>query len=156
MNIIFLDIDGVITPYSMPEGDRVQSVSGRASRKCVAVLNKIVEATDAEIVVSSAWRTDPRISMALKQLGVVKPILSVTPHDNHKGMLRGNEIRLWLMDNESITGVKHYNFRTYVILDDDSDMLYWQKDNFMKIDGRVGLQETDISKAVSIIRQENF
>jgi len=39
----------------------------------------------------------------------------------------------------------------YVILDDDTDMLYEQKDNFVNTDGMVGLTSKDVEKAIQIL-----
>jgi len=43
----------------------------------------------------------------------------------------------------------------YVILDDDCDMLYGQKDNFVRTDIKVGLTDADIEKVKEILKIEN-
>ena len=40
---------------------------------------------------------------------------------------------------------------SYVILDDDSDMLYEQKDNFIHTDALLGLSQNDVVKAIKIL-----
>jgi hypothetical protein len=51
-----------------------------------------------------------------------------------------------MRNNESIIG-GYYNFTEYVILDDDSDMLYWQRNNFLLIDRFVGLTMGNVFQA---------
>ncbi len=64
--------------------------------------------------------------------------------------LRGNEILQWIKDNEEIVG-PYYDFKKYVILDDDSDMLLWQKDNYINCDHWVGMTEKTVFKAKKIL-----
>ena len=44
------------------------------------------------------------------------------------------------------------NIESYVIIDDDSDMLEEQNVNFMHIDNLVGLQQTDFNKILNILK----
>jgi len=64
--------------------------------------------------------------------------------------VRGNEIRKWLKDNVKQGGpeVEKVN---YCILDDDLDMLLWQKDYFVNTDSQHGLTTGDALKAISIL-----
>ena len=45
--------------------------------------------------------------------------------------VRGNEINKWIHDNNDIIG-DYIKFKDYVILDDDNDMLFIQRHNFIK------------------------
>lgn len=65
-------------------------------------------------------------------------------------IVRGNEILQWMVDNEYRIGYP-FNFKSYVILDDDSGMLLSQKDNFIHVDRRVGLTEKDVERAIEIL-----
>ena len=60
--------------------------------------------------------------------------------------VRGNEIRYWLKDNK-------YEDSNYLILDDDSDMLLWQKDNFVHINNNYGLMEEHIPLSFKILNR---
>ncbi len=43
---------------------------------------------------------------------------------------------------------------SFVILDDDTDMLLEHKDNFINIDGMIGLTEVDIKRAIEILNKQ--
>ena len=109
--IIFLDIDGVLNNYaSMAESIELDS-------RCVILLRQIVEATDAVIVLSSTWRIlySKEVLEGMFQVTGFPyiNIIDITPnHDNHS---RGYEIQKWME--------AHPGDYTYVILDDDTDML---------------------------------
>ncbi len=62
---------------------------------------------------------------------------------------RGVEIDNWINWN---TGDEEFR---YVILDDDSDMLLSQKDNFIQTDSLKGLSKDDVEKAIKILNGEN-
>jgi len=47
--------------------------------------------------------------------------------------------------------IKTCDFNKYIILDDDSDMLYWQRNNFICIDGGPGLTENVAYKAIRML-----
>jgi len=155
--IIFLDIDGVLNSevdfnsYTEEEKRRYYDIALRPLK----LLDDLVDETKAKIVISSTWRksrhtstlnevllkeiTDvDRIRMIFKKRGFknYKSIVSRTPVLKGEGIV---EIRYWIMHNEKIINCDHYDFNSYIIFDDDSDMLFWQKDNFFKVDGYVGL-----------------
>lgn len=112
MKVIFLDIDGVLTT------ERTKYRVGDVD--CVAQLNRITEATGADIVISSSWRHDPEIANVLAAWGVRGKVVGITPNLSvwMKGIRvareRGDEIYRWLCDNMPAAN--------YVILDDESDM----------------------------------
>ena len=125
MKVIFLDIDGVMVTGEML--NRLEEIDGfhfnPFARGPVYQLNRIVETTGAEIVISSTWRCDgPRWNALMKhfeQQGVRKKPLVRTPHLTKKresGLFktaqRGEEIKTWLSND----------VQDYVVLDDDTDM----------------------------------
>lgn len=130
MNIIFLDIDGVLNSGEYMYRRRLQGTT-RANRAidpdCVNVLNAIVQHTKAHIVVSSSWRIGRTVLQLQRMLysgGVVGNVLGVTPMPGrfegwHGGMgyARGDEIQAWINANMDALQLKHI-----LILDDDSDM----------------------------------
>ena len=162
IKVIFLDFDGVIT--TLKSGWSIDPEK-------IKLLNKIIEATDAKIVVSSSWRrgtlegTIEELSGGVDCNGNSKAfpfcdkIIGITARiggfryndeineDGRKPMVdipRGVEIQDWL-DNTD------YDVESYVILDDDSDMLYWQKDNFVKTNTYLGLDDIGVDKAIDIL-----
>lgn len=154
IRIIFLDIDGVLN-NSMDSDVHIHDVEGEHylhSPRCVGLLNDLIRQTNAKVVVSSTWRignTLEEMDYILKLIGVECDLIGMTDVLHHD-TFRGNEILKWIKDNEDLVG-NYYDFRNYVILDDDTDMLLWQKDNYVNCDPCVGLTEVTVSRAISIL-----
>ena len=70
-------------------------------------------------------------------------MIDVTP--NISGADRGIEIKSW------VDGFKG-NIEGFVILDDDSDMLPSQMDNFVKCPNQLGFQEEELKRALKILK----
>lgn len=152
MKLIFLDIDGVLNHQD-----------GYATKECTfdfkhkyqrfaleskRLLNKLIAETGAKIVISSTWRADgiERLKEIFELEGIVGEIIGVTPHYSIPGYgsaPRGSEIESYLKSR----GFWHINYsreeqqkymdasgiENYIILDDDSDMLYNQRDHFVHV-----------------------
>ena len=156
MKIIFLDIDGVLNNEDsdivyLQEGS--VCVGGFFCPELVVRLNTIIQETRASIVLSSTWRLGLDLESAQKlmvELGVIGRVVGITDHiwDNH--VFRGNEIYKWIRDNEDLVG-KYYDFSDYLILDDDSDMLYWQRNNFVQTNGLKGLTDSNVMESIAIL-----
>jgi len=161
MKVIFLDFDGVITtPESHYE----------LCPKKMALLKKIVDATDAKIVISSSWRrtnledtikhitdtgnpfvkNNPFI-LADKVVGITHRMFGfIHPHkDRHCKIPRGVEINAWVFEHEM-------DIESYVILDDDDDMLYIQRNRFIHTDGLQGLTDSDVDRAIDILTNKPY
>lgn len=160
--LIFLDIDGVLAsiPY-LCKGKGFIDPS-----KC-KLLNQL-EDIGAEVVISSSWGYDEgRTEESLRKCGLTLPIIGYTDHSvhyNHNWACRGNEIEKWLIDhqyNTSKWGGDHYRKTydkyidyEYVILDDDEDMLYGQKDNLIIVNRYTGLTKRHINKIRKILTRD--
>jgi hypothetical protein len=166
-NLIFLDIDGVIaTPECLEDG-----MWGLVESK-QELLGKIIESTDAKIVLSSSWRLhtveDTVAYMNKKGFRFSDRIIGVTIRGYHyiqKGfpmsICRGVEIKQWIDNNihrENGQGAfvrkkiqVDYN---YVILDDDTDMLLEQQRHFVQCDPKTGLTNYEVEKAISILNPQ--
>lgn len=157
IKLAFLDVDGVLNCESMyTDGDEIISVKGgEISRRCMNVLNNFIEVTDTKIVVSSTWRSDIDIEDKLYGAGLKGEIIGKTPHLDRRITVRGNEIYKWLADNEEAIGRCHRDFHSYVIFDDDSDMLLWQRDNFFQTDAYSGLTHNVTWKAQRFLARFN-
>lgn len=165
MKLIFLDIDGVLNGYG--EDYTYEYITGYKdstgcdkhliSKQLVANFNYLVAYTQAKVVVSSTWRlgeTVDSMQKILDSVGVVCEVVGLTDSFNHEHSYRGNEILHWIKGNTDKTGCdKYYEYKSYVILDDDSDMLLWQKDNFVHTDGQKGLTRSDVWKAINILNR---
>lgn len=153
--IIFLDIDGVLNHQSMTKENEIKTEGGFVSKECVKLLNHITSETGAQIVISSTWRMDgfeddgvtPKTKAHLESAGVTGEIIDNTPILRDAGNLRGNEIRCWLQANRPSL------FSDYIILDDDSDMLYWQKENYFHVDHFIGITPNVAFRAVNFLKK---
>ncbi len=160
MKVIFLDIDGVLncenayrsgeckyTEWVNHHGDKDHHQSFCSWSK--ELLNKLIDETDAKIVISSTWRSSGiEFMKSVWELeGMHGEIIGITP--NFRGEVdgytipRGCEIEKWLRDN----GFSHINWdkdtqqeyinktgiENYIIIDDDGDMLYGQRNHFVHV-----------------------
>lgn len=140
MNVIFLDVDGVLNSerFCRVLNDRHRALGHHEKCECyrlerqiddeaVARLNRLVAATDSKIVISSSWRLlmDPdELRRVLGSHGLVAEIIGETPDGPndpafvylgaHDRISRGHEIDYWLS--------QHPEVDRFVILDDSSDM----------------------------------
>jgi hypothetical protein len=146
--IIFLDIDGVLNTFT----DETPRSRYPLLPRCVENLNKIIRETQAKIVVSSTWRflfkTPKDLEKVLKESGFEGEIFDFTDSLPNYYSVRGNEIKKWLEDHEELLGVPYYDFSSYIILDDDSDMLLEQKDNFIHVNNLIGINITVIKQSL--------
>lgn len=125
--IIFLDIDGVL---NLMRQDRDQ-YGTLFHDNFVANLKRIIDETNAWIVISSTWRMSGLESIIemwedRKLPGNVvgiTPNLKYHPDNIDDELVRGDEIQSW---------IDKYEITDYVIIDDDTDMLPHQMSRFVK------------------------
>lgn len=163
MRIIFLDFDGVLNNqlwYVRNNGQRGQDDLDPES---IGFLNNLIAATDAKVVVTSTWRlgrTVEELQAILDRNGFKGEVIDKTKDmregENSHSILRGNEILCWIKDHPVEIGRGYWNYNDYVIFDDDTDMLYWQKDNFIPIDPYVGLTPVGVYRAKQILLKNDF
>jgi hypothetical protein len=161
MKVIFLDIDGVLNceeAYRSGECKYTEWINHRGdndhhqsfcswSKKW---LNKLIEETDAKIVISSTWRHSgiEFMQSVWKHENMSGEIIGITPDFRWKGEgytpPRGCEIDYYL---KKVLNFNHINwdkniqqeymdkfgFENYIIIDDDSDMLYGQRHHFVHV-----------------------
>jgi hypothetical protein len=155
MKVIFLDIDGVLNNSDDSDLHEGEGTMNFYSPNCVAILNSITGWTKAKIVVSSTWRlgvTLVDLQVQLRSMGITGQVIGKTEDLRVLDGYRGNEILKWIKDNKDILSYNFYHeYKSYVILDDDTDMLLWQKDNFVHTDGNLGLTDLDAAKAIRIL-----
>lgn len=130
--IIFLDIDGVLNVIPQGRDDYGSCFHKHFEDN----LRWIIEQTGAKIVISSTWRMSGLKVMQemWKHRGLAGDVIDITPDcaqlvnygtfEYYDAVERGHEIQEWLD--------KHPQVKTYVIIDDDSDMLEVQKNNFVQ------------------------
>jgi hypothetical protein len=169
MKVIFLDFDGVLNPmhYMHMLGKMWKESNGQIKSQDdyghlffepnVKALNHILYETDANIVVSSTWRLSGK--QVIKNLFFDRNMnlawdsfIDITPDNAQLSTLdlwlgdeRGYEIKAWLD--------KHPEVESYVIIDDNSDMLEEQMLNFVKTNMWYGLTMEDAEKAIKILNK---
>jgi hypothetical protein len=147
LKIIFLDIDGVLNSARYYKSvDRSSEDWNRFDPKVVLALKKLIEEFSAKIVIASTWRFGA-VDMLKKELtnsGLDKYLHTdwKTPlvHPSH----RGTEIKMWLD--------KHPEVNTYLIFDDDTNILDEQLDYYIQTDIKFGLKEKHLQKAKQIFK----
>jgi len=156
MKIIFLDIDGVLNCSESIQYFYHKANTLNASKIFPDVflsrLRKLIDLTDAKIVVSSTWRIDypdgynwVTLINNLKKYNLDKEITDITPDLTHPSIQRGDEIRKWLNDNKSL------NIENFVIIDDDDDMREFTKTNLAQTSWITGFTEEVYHKALNIL-----
>lgn len=180
MKIIILDIDGVLNV--IPQGH--DEYGGIFHPHFMDNLKRIIDETGAKIVISSSWRKSglQKMQELWKHRNIAGEVIDVTPslylqkggslvfwnkkQDRHPrekingySIPRGCEIEYWLNLEKN-----NYEIESYVILDDDTDMLLSQKDNFVQcsmnddhedcIDLGYGLTNKCAEKAIRILNKK--
>jgi hypothetical protein len=167
MKVIFLDIDGVLNSHqsahfwhnkrdqSKWENEMYRDWPGTlkeyiAMEFCPIALSNLEELIrripDAKIVVSSTWRMGETVD-TLKKIFQPSKLVSDAIVDKTPVFSdgpRGDEIQHWLNNNPEVT--------SYVILDDDDDMLDSQMKNFVNTCALHGFQFEDMLSATKILK----
>jgi len=152
MKFIFLDIDGVLNSRQFIQN--LEQTKSPLFEDCnqwidpnlVNKLNKLIEETGAEVVMSSSWRLDhtkEQLEKLLSVYGFNHQIYSYTPDDWY--CERGGEIKSWLKEyviNNKLDG--------FVILDDLNNMGDLIS-HLVQTDEEYGLQDCDVEKAINIL-----
>ncbi len=170
MKVIFLDIDGVFNSelyYKQRPDNSLWGGSHEFDPETVKRFNEIIDATDAKIVVSSAWRKGDLkyLQDLFKVVGLKGEVIGETEklrwECEYPGVSipRGLEIKQYYAETFDYI---QYNYahkndsvlKSYVIIDDDSDMLYEQRNNFVCVNSFSGLIAKDVKKAIMILQRE--
>lgn len=148
--IVFLDFDGVLNTEQYQarlaiDGKPTKDAWGPLFDPCaVANLRKILEATDAAIVISSSWRYLYRLG-SLRMMWEVRElpgeILDTLPC-GASYISRGEDIEYWL---------EKHGHPDYVIVDDLDDFLPSQHKRFVETNPTIGITGADAHKAIEII-----
>jgi hypothetical protein len=154
MRILFLDIDGVLntgayieraiwTPPLASEDDH-RIIDPAA----VAILNTVLEATGALVVVSSTWRIAhplEALRRMLERRGFTGTVLDVTPQLT--GRNKGREITTWL-------AAQGDNVEGFAIVDDDDEAGAEFPSHFLRTTFDVGLTIEHVAHLVHILRSQ--
>jgi len=159
MKIIFLDVDGVLNSYNYILDEELNN-------DLIKNLKKILDNTDAKIVLSSAWRLSKeytnQLKRRLKLLGINESIIiSQTPSleynyigfnqnksKNYLARQRYYEIKHWIdmrylcEDND-----------TWIAIDDLDLNPYLSSQNFVHTDPYKGLEESYVDKCINLLNR---
>lgn len=163
--LIFLDIDGVLN-YELFYREKSQHQRhmevgdlGDLCPKAISNLNHIIEETNAQVIISSTWRlgnTKENLQDLLNRVGFKGEIIGLTPNLRFNSnavsytIPRGCEIDCWLKLHFDWNGMANVR---YVIFDDDSDMLYQQRENYFRVDGYSGLTPNIAYRAINYLNR---
>jgi hypothetical protein len=153
--ILFLDIDGVIC---------LDQVFDKA---CCDRIKRILDATGAKIVISSAWRVGHSLESLRKiiargyevspipvafreNIGTLDPdsVIGVTPSINKlprpgAPFGRGLEISVWLE--------RHPGVMKYIVLDDEAFDIDPHRGYLVKTNPLIGITDKDVEKAIILL-----
>lgn len=155
---IFLDVDGVLNHqlfYHKYRDGLITKEDRRANidKDSISLVNDLIErlggVKDVLVVMSSTWRNnydDVREHNELfHKYGAIWDFFEKT--GNSDSRIRGVEIYQWLEKNSrKYFNVNSSEFKNFIILDDDSDMLLWQRENFFQIDTYCGITYNTVHK----------
>ena len=152
--ILFLDFDGVLNTELYQgllryQGKPWQDEYGAFfDPKAVKQLKRIIDATDADIVVESSWKY---LGLdAMKELWKVRnlpgTIIDITP--SLLGKNKGVEIASWL------SKYAKQDIR-YVIIDDEYVILDSQLPHFILTNPYEGITEEQANRAISMLNEKN-
>lgn len=181
--IIFLDIDGVLNSqryYATLTHEEHQKQYDKYGDGfdplSYSLLNKLINATGAQVVISSTWRLvgEDMMREMWKARKMAGKIHGITPdfwqqlkpkgEQDSISIPRGCEIKWYLEnklffhhwcrgeDTQYANEIKNKcTLSHYVILDDDTDMLYEQRNNFVKCTSKNGFTQEEYDKAFLIL-----
>lgn len=151
MNVLFLDIDGVLNskrstlasmlgylPYPPMSKQAIPAAIHDIDWVAVGLVATLCKRYNAKIVLSSAWRETFTVEYLAEQFGL--PIIDATDTESDT---RGNQIQRWLD--------KHPEVEFYAIVDDNSGMLSLQKDHFVQTDFDEGLTLADFKDLCTVL-----
>lgn len=147
MNLIFLDVDGVINSVDnliKIYNETHKSYSGYSypfDSNCLENLKKLVLETNSKLIISSTWRLSlkgkNRLLQELKEYELDRLVIGYTPF---LASNRNDEIKAFLSNFDCITP-------NFIILDDDSclgDLMPF----LVKTNRQVGLTEENVQEAI--------
>lgn len=150
--ILFLDIDGVLNSPMSKQTQFINSWKELLDPLNIIWLNKIVEQTNCDIVISSAWRKfmdndELKVLLINKGFEFSDKIIGQTPINVEMyGLIeieRPKEIFDWLRDNSD-------KEQTFAVVDDEP--LGERIHNFVQTDDLYGLREDDADRLIEMLR----
>lgn len=150
--ILFLDVDGVLNNTKTLEEAADRREFDPICGICLSFLKDIVEKTDCNIVLSSAWRLDKWNVKKLRRAFFDVGIHHNFPQTPNLNSERHFEIEDWLAKHNVDPAI-------VVVLDDDGDAKIQNvpaniKEIFLQTSRHVGLDRAIADKAIEFFNQE--
>lgn len=162
MKVVFLDIDGVLNSDFWNESHQLEISNGEyIDEEKVKLLSKIIENTDAVIVLHSAWRfwlnenlqpirkeADNLLALLHKyKINIYDKTPDLSSEEIRKAkkfsMIKAREIMTWLGEHQGVEG--------YLVLD-DLDLYSEEISRFqIRTDSMVGLTDKDVAWAIKML-----
>ena len=167
MKVIFLDCDGVLNsdqffqgndPTNQKDSQTMKFGVGQLDHKGLALIDQIVNATGAKIVICSSWRLIWPWHEIAEMFGDVgfknqHEIFDETPHSGKNADTRGDEIRQWLELDREREEVGEEITTSYVIIDDNNEFDTEQQQFYVQTNPRTGITQADAAKAIAILNR---
>lgn len=156
MNVIFLDIDGVLNYAGCKY--KIGGIYFVDDEK-IKLLKELIDNTDAKVVLSSTWRfgwedlelgletnnKNDFVMLRDKLLEYDITLYDKTPRSASR--YRGEEIGMWLKDRNDIDNI--------LILDDDTDMNPYKR-YFLQTSFSEGLHQGHVRKGTKILKENTY
>lgn len=150
MKIIFLDFDGVICTGRQAYATGERGVISGLDPVALMFFNRICREHKIQIVISSTWRIcGKKNRRSFYELFACHGYVDIgrAIHKNWRTPsisdgTRGHEIEKWLTENDC---------DDYIIIDDDSDMLEYQKQRLVLTDSHNGMLMEHYKKAMELL-----
>lgn len=143
--ILFLDIDGVMWGWKT-------SRNAWPEKQKIDLLNTLLP-YNVEVVLTSTWNEDGK--KTLEKMGLELPIIDITEKLSPNWCCRGNEIEKWLVKTFGFGSKFGNEFENsnvkFVIVDDEDDILFGQRNFFVHVDGNQGISEEDFRKIKKLL-----
>ena len=141
--VLFLDVDGVLN------GDRtfLRRSGSKMDWEKVKRLNRILSATGANVVLSTAWRAwgVDYVRDYLVRAGFKFPGRIIDKTCDLALAPRGWEIYSWLRE--------HPEVKRFAIVD-DWDEMEWMKPRHVHTDGAIGMTDADADRLIRLLRED--
>ncbi len=161
--LVFLDIDGCLNDH----GFDPDVLCGRIDTDKVQRLNRILRATDAKIVLSSAWRyiifrreaTLSGMEWLLRSHGVLAGrLIGATWPDTMRRVVYNGNPATWPIANErgeQIATWLRLNpwYNAHVVIDDLDLGISAAGHPFVQTDGKIGLTDDDAERAIEMLTE---
>lgn len=166
---IFLSFDGVIA---------TEKSQHKLDYDAVKKLGRILDMTGAKIVVTSTWRkSDLKNTLAylekpssyvpfpfpyIDKVIDIATIIRCNSGVDSVSVPVGLEIGHWIRMHINFDADGNYSDKVpgidyqYVILDDDSSVMYSQRNHLVKTDARTGLSNENVRKAIKILNSTGY